>query len=77
MKSPKPYHPDCKNKIRHPTAKAARNAIVITKQKNNLNKREALHVYQCPCCHGWHIGHKYRVSRVWAVIDSVRKEKEA
>lgn len=36
-------------------------ALNVATGRSRLNR--GLHVYQCPLCGGWHVGHKMRLSR--------------
>jgi len=47
----------CVNKKSFKYARDADIALNNMIKKNGLNSKEKLHVYYCPCCLNWHIGH--------------------
>jgi len=51
----------CKGKVRHASRKQAQcHLLAVQRRKGGPQKKadkRGLHVYQCPICQDWHIGH--------------------
>jgi hypothetical protein len=54
----------CQGKVRH---KDRTGAIIALKKMKNAQ----LSAYQCPYCHGWHLGHSHHPMKIQARLDQL------
>jgi len=48
----------CGSKIRHQTYESAQ--LHLIEIKTPLNDNKIIHIYECPCCGFYHVGHRQR-----------------